>query len=80
MAEDAVAALAKGKPLNVLPQKEEEAQYFSFPEQEDIRAFETRGFRLLDREEYNGWLAAFQGDTSVVMPGLQEPSVMKRAS
>lgn len=77
MAEDAVAALAAGKPLPVLPQKEEDARYFSFPEQEEIAAFEARGFKIMDREEYNLWLAAFQGDDTVTMPGLEKDAARR---
>jgi len=58
---DALARLARGASLERRRQPAGEGAYFSFPREEDVAAFDGRGYRLFHAHEYRELLARFQG-------------------
>lgn len=58
---DALARLAKGDELTIAAQSRSGGAYFSFPNDEDVARFDSRGCRLFEADEYRGCLARFQG-------------------
>ncbi|MCC7259877.1 MAG: formyl transferase [Alphaproteobacteria bacterium] len=60
MMADAVDTLAQGKPLATQTQDETGQCYYSFPTEDDLRAFRDKGHKLVSREDYLEVLASYR--------------------